>query len=303
MNTITIGIDVSKAKLDVCVLPDERYLQFANNINGFSQLKDIILNEYPNVARIVIEHTGAYQRNLVNSLSQENLPLSVVNPALPRAFAKALGRLSKTDKIDAYILAKYGQHFALKDTQTNPEIERLKSLSAQKRLLTSMISAEKNRLEKQPLEEAKVFIEERLVFLTNQLQKLMLEIKLLIESSKQLQQKHKIMSQVKGVGIVTIMTLLSELPELGTLNKQQVAALAGVAPMNHDSGTMRGIAAIRGGRTNVRNALYMSAVSAVRCNDIIRAFYLRLRNNGKPAKLALVACMRKIIVYLNSICS
>ena len=297
MDDITIGIDVSKDKLDYCVLPFEKYYQFSNDKDGIKILIRLILKTYSSVSRIVIEHTGAYQRSVFKEMSLAHLPVSLVNPAQPRAYAKALGRLGTTDKMDAFILAKFALQFDLRLSKYDENIAILRDLADQKRQLTALITADKNRLEKRPLKNGTTLIKQRLALFEKQLKEVIERIKEIITQTPEFAEKFKKIVSVQGVGLITALAILMECPEIGTLNKRQIAALAGVAPMNKDSGKQRGMAKVAGGRKNLRIVLYMAAVSAIRCNPIIKAFYQKLRMNGKPVKLAITACMRKLIDF------
>ena len=269
MDTTTIGIDVSKAKLDICFLSSGEVINISNDTKGYNILVKHIKQHY-NVQNIIIEHTGNYQKEVVSFLQKQKLCVCVVNPSKVRAFAKAAGILAKTDKIDAWVLAKYGELF-------------------------------KARLDKHPSS----FINKETIKIIAHLQKqekaINAKIKEFISSHSEFLKKAKILHNIPGVGEQTVSVFLSYLPELGCLEKRKLVALCGLAPINKDSGTMRGQRHIYGGRKVVRNALYMSTISAIVHNQVIKQYYLALKQRGKPAKVALVACMRKILIYANSL--
>jgi transposase len=293
-----IGIDVSKDTLDAAAYTSKKQWQFANDETGIGKLIES-LQVLP-VELVVIESTGGYETAVAYALQQTGIACAVVNPREPRSFAKAIGKLAKTDKIDARTLA----HFAaaikpvprpLADEQT----EELGVMLARRRQVIEMLTAEKNRLHtaRKPVRDA---IQNHVIFLEKELAQIDTSLRGRIEESPVDREKYKLLQSVLGVGPNLAATLLIELPELGKLNRRQVAALVGVAPLNHDSGKKRGKRSPWGGQPQVRSVLYMGTLVASRYNPIISHFYARLCASGKAKKVALVACMRKLLVILNS---
>ncbi|HPL63373.1 MAG TPA: IS110 family transposase [Syntrophales bacterium] len=293
-----VGIDISKDRLDLAVRPSGESKMFENNDHGISEL--IAFLKPLNPARIVVEATGKLELPVVRALSIKQLPVVVINPKHARDFAKATGTLAKTDKIDACILARFAETLKpeLRPLKSE-EAEKLEELVTRRRQLIEMLTAEKNRLNT-ARGWARKDIRGSIQSLEKRLAKIDKELDDTIKQSPLWREKSKILTSVPGVGSVMAMTLLSELPELGTLTGKRIASLVGVAPLNRDSGLFRGRRSIWGGRRSVRAALYMSALSATRFNPVIRAFYERLRAAGKKSKVALVACMRKLLVILNT---
>jgi transposase len=258
------------------------------------------LRERGDVELIILEATGGYEAVVVAKLAAAALPVVVVNPRQVRDFAKSLGRLAKTDAIDARVLALFGERVrpavrSLKDEQTRA----LEGLLARRRQLLEMIVAEQNRLI-HAQGDVRKSIEQTITFLKKQLQRLDRDLDDSIHASPVWREKEALYRGVPGVGPQMTATLLACLPELGQLNRRQISALVGVAPFNRDSGTLRGRRTIYGGRATVRGALYMATLVATRHNPVIRAFYQHLLAQHKPKKLALVACMRKLLVILNT---
>ena len=292
------GIDVSKACLDAAVLPDSECRSFTNDEKGISKLVSWLSKLHPNL--IVLEATGGLEIPVVGALGISLLPVVVVNPRQVRDFAKATGVLAKTDKIDALILARFG-------AAVRPKVRPLKSKQAQelsaviarRRQVVEMLVAEKNRLN-----NASPCVRKQVQAHINQLKKHLgsidNDLQKLIKDSPLWRKKEELLRSVPGVGPILCTTLLSGLPELGSLNRRQIASLVGVAPFNRDSGTFRGRRCVWGGRANVRAVLYMGTISAIRCNPVIRDFYLRLCNAGKAPKVAITACMRKLLTILNA---
>lgn len=301
MNNTTIGIDVSKAKLDICFLSSGECIKINNDIQGFKLLLKHIKKNYI-VKRIIIEHTGNYQRDIVNYLQKYKFIVCVVNPSKVRAFAKASGVLAKTDKIDAYVLAKYGEMFTPEENKIQDEnIIKLRELTNFRRQIVEMCKVFKTRLEKKPSAFIAREINKLIKNLEKQEKEINKKIKEFIANNSEMMKKSQILLTIDGFGEQTVNTLLSNLPELGQIEKNKLSALCGIAPINHDSGKLYGIRSIYGGRRVVRNMLYMAAVSASVHNKVIRDYYLRLKNKGKPSKVALVACMRKLLIYANSL--
>lgn len=301
MNNTTIGIDVSKAKLDICFLSSSETLSVSNDIQGYAKIIKKIKESYQ-VERIIIEHTGNYQKAVVKYLQKHEYEVCVVNPGKIRAFAKASGIMAKTDKIDAYILAKYGEMFAPERSKEEEEsIYKLRELVDFRKQLVETIKQFKLRIEKKPSAIILKEINTSIKALSKQQKKIEEQILENIRRNKDMLRKYEVLKEIKGFGMQTISVLLSHLPELGKIERNKLSALCGVAPINRDSGKMRGMRCIQGGRKSVRDALYMAAVSALRCNHIIHDFYLSLKNRGKPSKVAIVACMHKLLVYANSL--
>ena len=300
MDYTTIGIDVSKAKLDICFLTTGETISISNDKEGFAKLLKRI-RRY-NVERIIIEHTGNYQKEIVRYLQKHNLKVCVVNPSNVRNFAKAAGIIAKTDKIDAYVLAKYGDMFKPDEVKEKDfEVEQLKELVNFRLSLVETIKSFKIRLEKKPSAFIKKEIDKTIKSLDLEQTKIEKQIKTLIEQNQNMVKLYNTLKEIVGFGEHTITTLLAHLPELGKLERNKIAALCGVAPINHDSGKMRGLRSIQGGRKTVRNALYMAAISAIVHNHVIHEYYTNLKAKGKPSKVAIVACMRKLLCYANSL--
>ncbi|QKT03748.1 IS110 family transposase [Ectothiorhodospiraceae bacterium 2226] len=292
-----VGIDVSKQWLDVALQSQERAWQVPNDEAGVAQLVAQLGDLSP--ALIVLEATGGLETAAVSGLAAAGLPVVVVNPRQVRDFAKSLGRLAKTDRLDAYVLARFAEAVRpevrpLRDAQAQ-ELEALRARRAQ---LVQMLAMEKNRLSGAP-KSVRPSIKALIRHLEQQLRETDHRLRALLRESPLWRQLDDLLQSVPGIGKVCSITLVSALPELGRLNRRQIAALVGVAPLNRDSGTLRGRRTIWGGRAAVRSALYMATVTAVRCNPIIRTFYQRLVAAGKRPKVALVACMRKLLTIIN----
>jgi transposase len=294
-----VGIDVAKAHLDVCLLPGGETLRVANGARGIARLVEQLTKRQPTL--IVLEATGKYETNVLIELAAVGLPVAVVNPRQVRAFARAIGILAKTDRIDAAVLARFARDVRPPIRRLPSEKQRLlQELVARRRQLVEMRGAESNRLKQTRSKDVKHSIQKMLDILQEQLDQLQQQLDEAIQNCESLKAKDQLLRTVPSVGSVVSQTLLIELPELGTLNRRQIASLVGVAPLNRDSGMMRGKRMVWGGRAAVRSALYMAALVGMRCNPIIRAFYQRLREAGKPAKVALTACMRKLLTILNT---
>lgn len=295
---IFVGIDVAKAWLDIAVHESETCWRARNDDPGRADLVVKLKELAPEL--VVLEATGGFEMLLVAELAQAKLPVVVTNPRRVRAFASSTGRLAKTDKLDAKLLA----HFAAAvrppvRTLPTEEEEQLTGWLTRRRQVVDMLTVEKNRLQT-VRSDMQADIEEHISWLEAKLSRLDEEIDQFIQASPVWKEKAAILSSVPGVGRITSGTLLAMLPELGQLNRQQVAALIGVAPVNKDSGRKHGKRRVYGGRADVRKVLYMAALAAKRYNPVIRAFYERLIQKGKEKKVALTACMRKLIVILNA---
>lgn len=295
------GIDVSKAHLDVALRrgEDVQIERFANDSEGIRALTDHLGEAVPE--RIVLEATGGYERSVAAALAAAGLPVAVVNPRQTRDFARATGRLAKTDEIDAGVLALFG-------ARIRPEVRSLpveeqqvfSALVARRRQLLKMRQAEENRLHTATSEAVRSDIQEHVRFLSDRLEETERALEEAVEESPLWKENERLLCSVPGVGQTTARTLLAELPELGEANRQEIAKLVGVAPLNCDSGQRRGRRTTWGGRASVRSALYMAALVATQHNRKIRDFYHRLLDRGKAKKVALVACMRKLLLILNA---
>ncbi len=298
MDKVFVGIDVSKDILDVAIHNGKKG-SFPNNDRGFEETYAFIAPFDP--ALVVIEATGGYQFRVVEHLAIHAIPVAVVNPPQVRDFAKATGKLAKTDRIDAAVIAHFGeavkpQPQALKDDQA----QKLDALISRRRQLVEMITAEKNRFT-----VAKSWVKDdiraTIDWLTQSVEKINKEIDRLIKNSPLWREKDQLLQTAKGVGAIVSSSLLCDLPELGSLNRHKIAALVGVAPFSRDSGKYRGKRTIWGGRAHVRSILYMATLSAIRFNPLIKPLYERLTGKGKVRKVAVVACMRKFLTILNAI--
>ena len=297
MNKVFVGIDVSKDILDVAIHNGKKG-SFPNTDQGFEEVYAFIAPFGP--ALVVIEATGGYQFRVVEHLAIHAIPVAVVNPRQVRDFAKATGKLAKTDRIDAAVIAHFGEAVkpepqALKDDQA----QKLDAMISRRRQLVEMITAEKNRFA-----VAKSWVKDdigaTIAWLTRSVEKINKEIDRLIKNSPLWREKDQLLQTAKGVGAIVSSSLLCDLPELGSLNRHKIAALVGVAPFSKDSGTYRGRRTIWGGRAHVRSILYMATISAIRFNPLIKPLYERLIERGKVRKVAIVACMRKLLTILNA---
>lgn len=295
---IFVGIDVSKRQLDLAVWGREEFKQYDNRESGILKVVKHLTTLGPSL--IVVEASGGWEMLLVAELAYVGLPVAVVNPTRVRNFARATGQWAKTDKLDAGMLARFAQAIRPEVRPLRNEQEvYLAALVTRRRQVIEMLTAEKNRRSTTHGLIAQR-LEKHITFLVAELDSLNQDIRRLIQASPVWQEKENLLRTVPGVGPVTSFTLLAELPELGTLNRQKIAALVGLAPFNKDSGPRRGKRRIFGGRAGVRSALYMAALVASRSNPVIRAFYERLLERGKEKKVALVACMRRLLVILNA---
>lgn len=295
---VCVGVDIAKSTMDVAVSDSEEARQFTNDDEGISRAVRYIAGLKP--TGIILEATGRLEMPLAASLQAAHLPVAIINPRQVRDFARATGALAKTDTIDARILALFG-------VRVRPEIRLLPdkltcemgSLLTRRRQLVDMLTAEHNRL-LQAAEDVRPNIQAHIKWLEEALSEINEDVEGRIKRSPSWREKDTFLKSVPGVGKVVSSTLLIELPELGKLNRRKIAALVGVAPLNHDSGTMRGKRTVWGGRAKVRAVLYMAALVASRRNPVIVAFYQRLLDAGKAKKVALVACMRKLLTILNA---
>lgn len=294
---IFAGIDVSKAHLDLALSHREKSWRFDNDPEGIAGLADLLGEHQPEL--IVLEATGGYEQLAFHQLRQ-NFPVAIVNPKRVRDFARANGRLAKTDRLDAHNLAHFAQVIQPHPQPASSEAQlQLAGMIARRRQLHRMLTAERNRLRNaHPALHPQ--LQAHIDWLRQSLKDLDAEIKSLMQDDPELHEKAELLQSAPAVGMVTAASLLADLPELGTLDRKKIAALVGVAPMNLDSGRKSGRRRIRGGRAPIRAALYMAALSASRFNPVIRDFYLRLLDNGKEKKVALTACMRKLLTMLNA---
>ena len=296
---VYVGIDVAKASMNVAVHQSEQRWSFTNDDSGIIQAVSTMQGLTP--ALVVLEATGGIELTLVAALAAAGLSVVVANPRQIRDFAKATGKLAKTDVIDARVIA----HFAaavkpplrpLPDDQAR----EFESILARRRQVVEMITAEKNRLSSTRSKLVVEFIKDHIAGLERELEKLDNNLRSSVLGSTVWREKDNLLRSVPGVGPVLSATLLADLPELGTLDRRQIATLVGVAPLNRDSGNFRGKRSVWGGRAKVRAALYMATVAATRYNPVIRTFYQRLCAAGKEKKVALTACMRKLLTILNA---
>lgn len=294
------GIDVSKTALDLARYGEQEVKRFENAPEGISEL----LAELSSTARvrlIVVEASGGYEHTMVTELAAASVPIVVVNPTRVRNFARAKGQLAKTDKIDARMIAAFGEAIRPEVRPVgDAEQQLIKALVTRRRQLIDMQTAEKNRRASiNP--ELRPRLEKHLAWLAAELADIEADLDEWIDQNAHWRDKRERLESVPGVGKVTAFTLLAGLPELGTLSRQKIAALAGLAPFNRDSGRFRGRRHIFGGRSDVRSVLYMAVLSGVRFNPVLKAFYDRLIAKGKLPKVALTACMRKLLTILNAI--
>jgi len=294
-----IGIDVAKDRLDIAVRPTGDIWSVLNDAPGIAEVVHQLAQLHPKL--VVLEATGGLQMPVAGALAVAGLSLAMVNPRQVRDFARATGRLAKTDRLDAQVLAHFAEAVqpaphALPDVQT----QELTALVTRRHQVIEMLTAEKNRLRATRPESVRQRLQDHIRWLQQELGGLDKDLDHTIRQSPLWREKDNLLRSVPGIGPVVSITLLANLPELGTLSRHQIAALVGVAPLNRDSGRFRGKRMVWGGRARVRAALYMAALTATRYNPIIKAFYHRLCEAGKARKVALTACMRKLLTILNS---
>jgi transposase len=295
---IFVGIDISKTRLDIALRPTGSALTVPYDETGMTTVVQRLRTLSP--AGIVLEATGGLEMLLSGALATAGLPVAVVNPRQVRDFARATGRLAKTDRLDAQLLAQFAEAVRpacrpLPDAST----QQLAALITRRRQLVEMLTAEKNRRGSAP-RTMRSHIQQHIEWLQQHLTQLDQDLTTAVQASPIWREHDELLQSVPGIGPVVTRTLLAELPELGTLTHKQIAALVGVAPLNRDSGTFRGKRTVWGGRATVRAALYMGALVAARHNRVLKAFYQRLRQAGKAPKVALTACMRKLLTMLNA---
>ncbi len=293
-----VGIDVSKDRLDVGMLGERQVVQIDNTQSGIKELLARMQELQPEL--IVVEATGGYQRAVVEALFWTGLPVAVVNPARVRQFARASGLLAKTDRLDAFVLAEFGKKMRPRLYESKNEAgKQLSALLVRRRQLEEMLKAEQSRLRTTPA-GLKSSVQKIIAYLKEEKKSLEKQIRDLLAEQTVWHEETEILDSAPGVGMVTMATLLAELPELGKMDHKKIAALVGMAPMNYDSGKKRGYRKTKGGRGGVRSVLYMATLTATRYNPVIRAHYQQLLKRGKLKKVALTACMRKFLTILNA---
>ena len=299
--SVYLGADIAKATIELGCPSLTLPASIPNTPVGFRLLLKS-LSKSPCPIHVICEATGPYHKAFVAALHDAGIAVSVVNPRLPRDFARARGKLAKTDAIDALLLADYGQTMKPAPTpKPDAQMTLLDDLVTRRIQLVEDRARERNRLGQATCAEAVASLRLHLRHLDGQIKKLGARIAEVVQGTPALRAKVSLLVEVQGVGSLTATALLATLPELGTLSKNEVTSLAGLAPFNRDSGAFRGTRCIHGGRIAVRTALYMAALTATRANPILKAFYQRLKAAGKPHKVALVAVMRKLLIHLNSI--
>lgn len=300
MKNVFVGIDIAKDTLDIHVLPSNENWTSRHNEHGITDTVTSLTGLAPEC--IVLEATGGLETTLAVALTSAGLPVAIVNPRQIRDFARAMGRLAKTDSIDAEVIALFAEKVT-PECRPMPSADEmaLKELITRRRQLIDIRTMEKNRqqgiLSQQVIDSIATHID----YINAELNEIDREIKQFIEASPVWRVRENLLTSVPGVGNRTAEMIISSLPEIGSLNRREVAALAGLAPINRDSGTFRGRRVIGGGRAVVRSQLYMAALSAIRCNDVIREYYNRLIARGKVFKVAITACMRKLLTIINAI--
>ena len=295
-----VGIDVSKDRLDVHVRPSEQTFAVGRDGNGLERLVADLRQLGP--ALVVLQATGGFEVTVAAALAAAGLPLAVVNPRQIRDFARATGRLAKTDALDAAVIALFAERIRPEPRPVaGPDSRTLAELVARRRQLVEMIGMEKNRLRQAGTKRVRKSLAATLRVLESELARLDSDIDGTVRGSPVWRDTEDLLVSVPGIGDVTARTLIAELPELGRLDRRRIAALVGVAPVNRDSGQWRGHRAIAGGRVGVRNTLFMATLSAIRWNPVIRDHYARLVDAGRPKKLAIVACIRHLLTILNAI--
>jgi transposase len=298
MNEHFIGIDISKDYLDIADSATQKTWRTSNDETGIADLTKRLSTPAPTL--IVIEATGGLETPLASALAANQLPVVVVNPRQVRDFAKATGQLAKTDTLDAKTLARFAAAVRPELRQIkDQETRELAALVTRRRQLVEMLSTEKTRL-KQVSKPILQNVEIHIAWLKNQIREIDQDLSKTLKRSSVWRENDQIIQSVPGAGPVLSVNLLANVPELGTLNRRQIAALIGLAPLNRDSGTFRGRRCIWGGRASVRSTLYMATVTAMQHNSVIRTFYQRLTAKGKPFKVAITACMRKLLNIINT---
>ena len=298
INDINIGVDTGKSQLDIFIRPLDIHFTVTNDAVGIREALKRIKPVKP--ARIVIEATGRLEHAFVLACAKAKLPIVIANPVHIKRFAQATGQLAKTDKLDAQLIAYYGETIQPAPSSLSSEtITHMKDLVVCRNQLLGMQTMQKNRAQIMP-KETQCLIKPILTALKKQIEKVEHKLETLINKCDEYKTKSELIQSVPGVGKVVAVTLISHLPELGSMNNKQAAALIGVAPINKESGQYQGRRSIRGGRHQVRTVMYMAMMSAIQCNPVIKQKYQSLLAQGKPKKVALIACVRKMIVLLNA---
>jgi len=294
-----VGIDVAKATLDVAIGSDGEMVQVENSEAGIAQLVKRLGEAAP--ALVVLEATGGYESLVAAAVAGREIAVAIVNPRQVRDFAKATGVLAKTDRIDARVLARFAEAVRPEPRPLpTAEAKELEEFLGRRRQIVDMLTMEKNRLSIASTERMKKSLKKHIAWLEETLRRANDDIDTAVRNSPAWREQEDLLRSFPGIGPVSARTVLGELPELGALNRKKIAALVGVAPLNRDSGTLQGTRTCWGGRANVRQVLYMATIAAVRCNPVIRRVYLALRARGKKHKVALVACMRKVLTILTA---
>lgn len=293
-----VGIDIGKSMLDVCIFELDIYLQYANTPEGIRELLKK-LSRY-NLTRILVEATGGYERSLVKACAEKKLPIIIVQPTQIRQFGKAQGIIAKTDKLDSRLIAQFSAIMKPEVRLLNSKkVSYIRDLLSRKRQLNEMRTQELNRQHKAP--SALAATHKRLLkVLDKEIEGVNKLLAKAISEVTEWQRTYEILNSVPGIGDGVTFTLLGELPELGRLSPRKIAALCGLAPFNRDSGIMKGRRRIKGGRAPIRTMLYMAMLSAIQCNPVMKKFYKKLVEQGKHKKVALTACMRKMMTILNA---
>lgn len=300
INTANIGIDVAKDELVIFFDGDHSTISIANNQAAIAELAND-WRKFPNLSRIVVEASGGYETLVVSLLANLTLPVALVNPKRVRDFAKGLGRLAKTDRLDAATLAVFGELTAPRLYQLpSAEQRQLAELVTRRAQLVQMKATEQTRF-KQAAEAVKPSIKRHLDWLEAEIRSIDTDLNRQIKTHPAFKELDERLQSVPGIGPTVSATLIAELPELGTISAKQLAALVGVAPFAFDSGRYRGQRRIIGGRRSVRKSLYLATIAALRCNQRIKMFYQKLKDQGKPTKVAIIACARKMLTFLNAL--
>ena len=298
LQNINIGVDVGKSQLDIHIRPLDLFFTVENNDKGIKQAIKTIAKHQPK--RIVVEATGRLEMPFIMACSEANLPFVIANPLHIKRFAGAIGRRAKNDRLDSELIAHYAEAIQPKLTELKPENIRLMSdLVIRRNQLLSMQTMEKNRIQILP-KEMHSTIKPILTAMKNQIDKIEKKLIKLIDTCPEYHAKNTLLQSVPGIGNIAAASIISNVPELGYITNKQAAALVGVAPITKESGRHRGKRVIQGGRAQVRTVLYMAMMSAMQCNPVFKATYKRLLDAGKPKKVAIIACVRKMVVTLNS---
>jgi transposase len=299
MKDLVVGIDISKDSLDIGVVPTSEKWSTTNDVDGLAELSCRLSDLSPRL--VVMEATGGLERPVQAVLEQAGLKCAAVNPRQVRDFAKSMGILAKTDSLDALVLASFGEKVEPEARPgKDPDTQELEAILTRRRQLVGILTGEKNRLKQVRSVQVRKNIQEHIDWIEECIKDLDKDMRMRIKDMPEWREKGKIIQSVPGVGPVTMCALLALLPELGRLTRRQIAALVGVAPFNRDSGKFKGQRRIWGGRAALRSVLYMAALTAIQWNSVIKAFYNRLIEAGKKPKVAITACIRKLVIILNS---